>query len=152
MKIIESNSMFANWQIQLRLNSLAGALGLGAMLALAGGLRAGNIYVPNNSFELPNIGTNAPYAAPVFASWQDAPQPFWYNPTNFEMTPWADLAGQFYNVPFPGEYINNCDGVQAAFLQSLPQVGIFQNLSATFNPGKFYTLTAGLIGGGGNMP
>jgi hypothetical protein len=109
------------------------------------------VYVPNYSFELPNIGTNSPYAAPVLQSWQDLPQPSWYYPSNFDNTPWADLAGTFYNVPFPGEFIDNCDGVQAAFLQVLPQVGIFQDINAPFNTGKAYTLTVGLIGGGGNM-
>jgi hypothetical protein len=115
-------------------------------------VHAGNIYVPNYSFELPNIGTNAPYAAPVFDDWQEAPQPDWYNPTNFGGSPWTELMGEFYNVPFPGEYIDNCDGAQAAFLFAVPQVAIYQELGAAFKPGKNYALTVGLIGGGGGMP
>lgn len=66
--------------------------------------------------------------------------------------------GTFYNVPYPGEYINNVDGIQAAFLQAYPEVGIFQDynsiggtntvpdhaFNATFKAGKAYTLTVGL--------
>jgi hypothetical protein len=133
-------------------------LGLTAMLALAGALRAGALYVPNYSFEAPDIGTNSPYAAPVFDSWEESPQPDWYNPTNFGGSPWADLFGTFYNLPdftnsmgTNSTYIYNCDGVQAAFLFAIPQVAIFQDINATFNVGKAYTLTVGLIGGGGDM-
>jgi hypothetical protein len=151
MKKSASQSIFSVQQHRVPSHLLALLFGLIAFLALAGGLRAGNLYVPNYSFELPNIGTNAPYAAPVFDDWEEAPQPSWYNPTNFDNSPWTDLMGEFYNVPFPGEYIDNCDGVQAAFLQALPQVAIFQSLDATFKAGKTYTLTVGLIGGGGGM-
>jgi hypothetical protein len=134
-----------------RRHLLAAALGLAVLLAGAGALRAGNLYVPNYDFASPDIGTNAPYAAPVLASWEESSQPFWYDPTEFDDTPWTDLAGTFYNVAFPGEYIDNCDGVQAAFLFAIPQAAIYQDLSATFNVGKAYTLTVGLIGGGGGM-
>ena len=128
------------------------ALAVAGLAILALPVQAGNIYVPNYSFELPNIGTNAPYAAPTVNDWQEPPQPAWYSPTNFGGSPWSDLIGEFYNVPFPGEYIDNCDGAQAVFLFAVPQVAIFQELGATFNPGKNYTLTVGLIGGGGGMP
>jgi hypothetical protein len=130
---------------------LAAALGLTLLLAGPGALRAGNLYVPNYSFESPDIGTNSPYAAPVLDFWEESPQPSWYVPADYGGSPWADLAGTFYNVPFPGEFIDNCDGVQAAFLFALPQVAIFQDLAATFNAGKAYTLTVGLVGGGGDM-
>ncbi len=39
---------------------LAAALGLAVLLAGPGALRAGNLYVPNYSFESPDIGTNSP--------------------------------------------------------------------------------------------
>jgi hypothetical protein len=130
---------------------LAAALGLAVLLAGPGALRAGNLYVPNYSFESPDIGTNSPYAAPVLDFWEESSQPGWYVPADYGGSPWADLAGTFYNVPFPGEFIGNCDGVQAAFLFALPQVAIFQDLAATFNAGKAYTLTVGLVGGGGDM-
>jgi len=146
---------------------LAVALGLAVLLAGPGALRAGNLYVPNYSFELPDIGTNSPYAAPVLDSWQNSPQPAWYIPADFYDTPWVDFAGTFYNLPnftnivFTNgawvtysnvSWIDNCDGIQAVFLQAFPQVAILQEISATFNAGKAYTLTVGLIGGGGNMP
>ena len=92
------------------------------------------IYVPNYSFELPSIGTNSPYAAPVFDSWEESPQPYWYNPAEFGGSPWADLMGTFYNLPnftnsqgTNSSYIYNCDGVQGAFLFVLPEVAIFQD-------------------------
>ena len=143
------------------------ALGMGLvwLAGAAGRLEGGNIFVPNYSFESPVIGTKSPYAAPVLDSWEESPQPGWYDPANFNNSPWAYLVGTFYNVPTPGEHIDNCDGVQAAFLFALPQVAIFQDydsvsgtntvpdhaFNATFNAGKAYTLTVGLIGGGGGM-
>jgi hypothetical protein len=137
---------------------MAVVLGLAAMLALAGGLRAGTLYVPNYSFALPDIGTNSPYAAPELDAWQESSQPNWYVPADFGGSPWADLVGTFYNLPdFTNDmgtnntYIDNCVGVQAAFMFAVPQVAIFQGINATFNAGKVYTLTVGLIGGGGGM-
>jgi len=129
-----------------------------AVLAFfAGKLQAGNIYVPNYSFESPDIGTNSPYAAPVFEDWEFAPQPAYYDPTNFG-GPWEDLGGTFYNLPnftnsqgTNNTYIFNCDGVQAAFLFALPDSGITQVLDATYEAGSSYTMTVGLIGGGGGM-
>ena len=129
------------------------------IVACPAALRAGNIYVPNYSFELPNIGTNSPYAAPVLESWQETPQPFWYDPADFGGSPWSYLVGTFYNLPnytnatgSSDTYIYNCVGTQAAFLFGVPQVGIWQQLSATYNVGKCYTMTVGVIGGGGGMP
>ena len=165
MNTIKFKTIVTILPIRVRPNLMAAALGWATLLAFAGGLRAAAIYVPNYSFESPDIGTNSPYAAPVFDSWEESPQPDWYNPTNFGGSPWADLMGEFYNVPFPGEYIDNCDGVQAAFLFAIPQVAIFQDFNsigetatvpdhafnATFNVGKTYTLTVGLLGGGGDM-
>ncbi len=132
------------------------ALGLVLLAAGAGHLQAGtNIFVPNYSFESPDIGTNSPYAAPVLDSWQESPQPYWYDPSQNDNTPWSYLAGTFFNAPNSetgaNTFINNCDGVQAAFLFALPQLAIYQDLNATFNAGKSYTLTVALIGGGGGM-
>jgi len=95
----------------------------------------------------------------VLEAWQETAQPGWYNPADFDNSPWSYLAGTFYNLPdFTNSsganttYIYNCVGDQAAFLQAVPGVGIFQDIDATFNVGKAYTLTVGLIGGGGGMP
>jgi hypothetical protein len=151
--------MFMSEAFQVRRRRMAAAAVLAVMLLFARSLWAGAIYVPNYSFELPNIGTNSPYAAPVFQSWQESAQPTWYEPADFDGAPWSELAGTFFNLPdftnsmgTNASFIYNCDGVQAAFLQAVPQVGIFQNLDATFDVGKAYTLTVGLIGGGGGMP
>ena len=136
----------------------AAALALAVLLAGAAPLRAGNLYVPNYSFASPDIGTNSPYAAPVLDSWEALPQPDWYVPEDFYNTPWADYTGTFYNVGnFTNDvatntsYIDNCVGVQAAYLFAIPQVAISQVIGATFNAGKTYALTVGLIGGGGDM-
>ncbi len=128
------------------------------VLASAKSARAGYLPVPNYSFELPDIGTNFPYAAPVLEDWQETPQPYWYDPSEFDGSPWDDLVGTFYNVAnytnstaTNSSYIDNCNGAQAVFLFALPEVGIFQSLDATYKPGKSYTMTVGLIGGGGGM-
>jgi hypothetical protein len=133
-------------------------LGLAAMLALAAPLCAGNLYVPNYSFESPVVPEVFPYATNVLDEWEETPQPGDYNPSDNDDTPWSYLVGTFYNVPFPGESITNLDGVQAAFLQAYPEVGLFQDynsiggtntapdhaFNATFNVGKTYTLTVEL--------
>src|SRR5665213_1749341 len=158
MKTMKSKVIFTARKIRVYLNFRAAALSLVAILALAGGLRAETLYVPNFSFEAPDIGTNSPYAAPVLDSWEESAQPDYYNPADFGGSPWADLFGTFYNLPnFTNStgtndtFIDNADGVQAAFLFALPEVAIFQDLDATFDVGKAYTLTVGLIGGGGGM-
>jgi hypothetical protein len=156
MKTEESKITFTHRQARLPGHLTCMTLGLAAMLALAGASRAGVLYVPNYDFASPDIGTNSPYAAPVLEDWQESAQPSWYDPAYFGGSPWSDLVGTFYNLPnftnstaTNSSYIDNCDGVQAAFMFALPQVAIFQDLGATFDIGKTYTLTAGLIGGGG---
>ena len=158
MKTAESDNMFILRQNRVRFTLMSLLLGLVALLTLPGEVRAGGIYVPNFDFAEPDIGTNSPYAAPVLEDWQESAQPAWYNPAYFGGSPWADLTGTFYNLPnfsnsmgSSDTYIYNCDGVQAAFLFALPQVAIFQELDATFNVGKTYTLSVGLIGRGGAM-
>ena len=138
---------------------LAGALWI--FLGLwAGTAGASTHYVPNASFESPVT----PYAGPNIDSWQKAPKPFWYDEA--ANGPWVQLAGNFLNTPqgSPG-HIDNCDGAQAAFLFALPQVALFQDYNTTdwanptpthafnakFEVGQSYTLTVGVIGGGGGM-
>jgi hypothetical protein len=118
-----------------------------------------NFSVPNASFETP-FQPGAPYyASPAIDFWQETPQPAYYT-TNFSTNPWYQMVGEFTNDPGDGAYITNCDGNQAAFLQSLPEVGIFQDynsfsitqtgptyaFNAIFRPGNSYTLKAGIIG------
>ena len=125
-----------------------------------------SIEVPNSSFESPIVPPVSPFAIPDMDAWQKTPQPAWYDPAQNADTPWDYLMGTFYNVPFPAQFIDNCDGSQAAFVFAVPQAGLFQDynsvsgtnttpshaFNATFRPGMQYALTAGLIGGGGNMP
>jgi hypothetical protein len=141
------------------------AVALVALAAWAGPLQAGPLYLPNASFESPVVPPISPYAGPDIDYWQKSPQPAWYEPTNNYNTPWDFLTGTFYNIPFPGSFIDNCDGIQAAFLFALPEVALFQDytsiygtnttpshaFNAKFEVGKSYTLTVGVIGGGGGM-
>lgn len=136
-----------------------------ALVACAGTLQAATLYVPNGSFESPVVPPSAPYASPDMDAWQKSAQPAWYDPKQNADTPWSYLMGTFYNVPFPGQFIDNCDGAQAAFLFALPEVAVFQDydsiggtnsvpshaFNASFIAGKAYTLTVGVIGGGGGM-
>jgi hypothetical protein len=147
------------------LNFIPAAIFAADCLLSARPVCAGIIYVPNYSFESPSAPQVDPYAGPDMDSWQKNPQPVWYDPTQFYNTPWEDLAGEFYNVPFPGEYIDNADGIQAAFIQAVPGVGFFQDynslsgtnltpnhaFNAVYKIGHSYDLTVGIIGGGGGM-
>jgi hypothetical protein len=141
------------------------AVGIVAFAAWIAPLQAETIYIPNGSFESPLAPTNAPYAMPDMDYWQKSSQPAWYEPTNNYNTPWEDLMGTFYNAPIPSSFIDNCDGVQAAFLFAVPGAAIFQDynsiygtnttpshaFNATFNVNSAYSLTVGVIGGGGGM-
>ncbi len=116
-----------------------------------GTLRAGSIVVPNGSFESPPTS----FAWPYVDAWQQTP-----GPENQQ-------SGVFLNTP-PGDpsHIDNCDGSQAAFLLvATNQDALLQDYDSTnyasstpthafdakYEVGKSYTLTVGLIGGGGNM-
>jgi len=131
-------------------------------LSLCPGTFAGSITVPNSSFETPSAPNVSPYAGPDMDSWQKTAQPYWYNPTN---GPWDQVMGEFFNLPYPGYFIDNVDGYQASFLFALPGAGIFQDydsiggtntvpthdFNAIYQPGKTYSMTAGFIGEGGGM-
>jgi hypothetical protein len=133
------------------------------VIALAGfsiAAHAGNIYVPNYSFELPVVPDAFPYATNELVEWEETAQPSDYNEASNYDTPWNQMVGTFYNVPFPGEYISNLVGVQAAFLEAYPGVGFYQDynsiggtntqpdhaFNAIYEAGKSYTLTVGLTG------
>jgi hypothetical protein len=107
---------------------------------------AGAIYIPNASFELPETA----FVNVDIDSWQKSPTPWWYDESGGYS--WSQLTGVFLNVPAtdPG-HIDNCDGNQAVWLFAVPEVELFQDLTATFEVGQSYHLTVGIIGGGGNM-
>ena len=140
-------------------------IGLLALPACTGTLRAGTIAIPNASFESPVVTHDDPFAAPDMDYWQKSPQPAWYDPSLNYNTPWDYLMGTFYNVPFPSTFIDNCDGTQAAFLFAWPEAALFQDYDSIygtnttpshafdvkFNVNRAYSLTVGVIGGGGGM-
>jgi hypothetical protein len=122
-----------------------------SLVAGSGALRAATIPIPNGSFESPPTT----YATPFIDSWQQVPQPDLGDPTTL-------VTGVFSNQPPSDPYcIDNCDGIQAIFLFATPQTAIFQDydstdyanptpthaFDATFNVGKSYTLTVGVLGG-----
>lgn len=141
---------------------------LGGLLAsLTLTIYASPVGIPNASFEAPLAPRLSPYAFPDVVEWQKTPQPFWYNPNDFQGSPWEYLLGTFYNahVSDPDTFIDNADGQQGAFLFAVPGVGLFQDynslsgtnsipshaFNATFEVGSAYDLTVGVIGGGGGM-
>ena len=114
--------------------------------ARASRLQAAPIDVPNASFELPETV----FVDPNIDSWQMPPKPFWYDESGGNL--WSQLTGVFLNLPPEDpDHIDNCDGNQAAWLFALPDVELFQDLTATFEVGQSYQLTAGIIAGGGGM-
>ena len=123
-------------------------------------MTAATIPVPNASFETPAAPGLPFFAGPLIDYWNETPQPAYYT-TNFSTFPWYDMVGEFTNDPADMEFIVNCDGGQGAFLQNLPEVGFYQDynsfstltqfapshaFNSKFQPGKFYSLTAGIIG------
>jgi hypothetical protein len=128
-------------------------LGLLTLLAMAGPLSAGNLYLPNFSFESPVT----PFAGPQIDSWQKTAQPAGFDPNIFGA--WDNLAGIFVNTPATNaDHIANADGGQLAYLFAYPQVGFFQDYNSTdwsnaapshgfnakFEPGKSYQLSVGV--------
>ncbi len=136
------------------------ALGILVAAACLNPLLAGPIAVPNASFESPIAPRTSPYAFPDKDYWQKSAQPTWYDPSTNYNTPWDYLTGTFYNVPFPGVFIDNCDGEQAAFLFALPEVALSQDYNsvygtnatpshafhAKFEINSAYRLTVGVMG------
>ncbi len=131
-----------------------------SLVTWTGTLRADTIYVPNGSFESPETD----FADPHMDGWQKAPEPAWYQGGGG--FPWDQLMGQFLNTTNGSPtHIDNLDGKQAAFLFALPDVALFQDynsiggtntapthdFNAQFEAGKSYSLTVGVLGGGGGM-
>jgi hypothetical protein len=132
--------------MKIRKTFVAVALGIVILVANANSLRAGSIAIANASFELPEtvfVDVNVD-------SWQTPPTPWWYDESGGYS--WSQLTGVFPNpAPTEPDHIDNCDANQAAWLFAVPEVELFQDLTATFEVGESYHLTVGIIGGGGNM-
>lgn len=125
-----------------------------------GSLRASPLNLPNASFESPPTA----FVNPQVDSWQKTPKPFWYDESSGYL--WSQLTGAFVNTAAgSADHIDNVDGNQAAFLFAVPEVGLFQDydsiggtnltpvhaFEAIFQTGKAYSLSVGVIGGGGGM-
>jgi hypothetical protein len=123
-------------------------------------LLAGPITVPNGSFESPSTA----FVSVMVDSWQKSPKPDWYVEGGGFF--WAQLIGLFTNpTPTSPDHIDNCDGHQAVWLFVVPEVALFQDydtvdaddtgpthaFDATYDAGKAYQLTVGVIGTGGGM-
>jgi hypothetical protein len=123
-------------------------------------VRAASLEVPNGSFESPATG----FVDTRINAWQERPKPDWYEEGGGFS--WSQLTGVFRNTPpTSADHIVNVDGDQAAYLFALPGVGLFQDYESVdwssqepshefdvrFEPGKSYSLSVGVAGGGGNM-
>ena len=121
--------------------------------AIAGSVQAGNLYVPNASFE----SQPTPFADPRIDAWQKPPQPATFDTNVFG--DWFNLSGVFANAPSTNaDYVDNAVGSQLGFLFAYPQVGIFQDnntvdwtggpathaFNSKYEAGKSYHLTVGL--------
>lgn len=127
---------------------------LTVLFASAAFVHAGNIYVPNFSFE----SQQTDFADPRIDSWQKPEQPEGFDTNIFGS--WDNLAGVFFNDPSTNnpDYISNADGSQLAFLFAYPQMALFQDynstdwsngppthaFNATYKAGKAYQLTVGI--------
>jgi hypothetical protein len=92
-------------------------------------------------------------------SWQKSAKPDWYDEGGGAFL-WTQLTGEFTNTPAGAfNHIDNMDGGQGAWMFVIPEVAIFQDydfptnhaFNRTYEVGKSYHLTVGVIGTGGNM-
>lgn len=130
---------------------LAVVLAAGSFQATA----ATTLPVPNASFESPRTL----FVDTRIDAWQRPPTPAWYDERGGFL--WSQLTGLFQNTgPGTFDHITNIDGNQGVWMFAIPEVALFQELSADpanaesgarFHPGKSYSLTTAIIGAGGGM-
>jgi hypothetical protein len=138
---------------------MACALSL-AVLGSACRSHSASILVPNSSFESPLT----PYVSVNVDSWQKAPKPEWYVEEGGFL--WSYNVGLFKNTPAgSADHLDNCDGAQSIWLFVVPEMALFQDydsvdwrspapshaFDASFEAGKAYQLTVGVVGTGGGM-
>lgn len=122
--------------------------------------QAGSLFVPNHSFESPATE----FVDNTLHEWEAMPKPEGYDESGGFL--WSQLTGVFRNTaPGSADHLVNLDGHQALYLFAAPLAGVFRDLRSTdtspetedepfearFEPGWAYRLTAGVVGGGGNM-
>ncbi|MFO1460277.1 MAG: hypothetical protein U1G08_12795 [Verrucomicrobiota bacterium] len=127
----------------------------GLLAVLGSGLAAGTVSlpVPNASFERPAT----PFVDIRIESWIKTPKPADYDESSGQL--WDQLNGVFKNTnPGKADHIDNIDGTQAAYLFAVPDTGLYLEgtevggaFPVRFSVGDAFTLTVGVIGGGGNM-
>lgn len=132
---------------------LGARIGLGAWVLAASSslalLHAVSLPVPNASFESPTPPPGFP-ASPIIDDWLKTPQPAWFDPAATGGITWDQLSGVFPNTPVGADdHIANVHLNQAAYLFALPEVGLYQDLDVRYQAGFAYTMTVGLMGGGG---
>jgi hypothetical protein len=121
--------------------------GLAFAAALSLSLHSASIPIPNGSFESPTPPPGFPVSIQI-DDWQKSTQPDWYDPSSG--IGWEQLSGLFPNTPTgSADHIENMDGNQAAYMFALPEVALFQELTATYEVGMSYELTVGILGTGG---
>ncbi len=147
---------------------ILGTVVAGMMILGAGALpvHAGDILIPNGSFESQVAPQVYPYVTTQIDSWQKAAKPAWFDETAYGLL-WDQTAGLFQNTPVgSGNHIDNMAGNQGVYFLAFPQVALFQDynttdwsqstpshgFNATFQVGMSYKLTVGVLGGGGGMP
>ena len=131
-----------------------------AICAAAGPLCADSIPVPGFSFESPTVPASSPYATTHVDSWQKAPKPAYFDETAFGLY-WDQTAGAFLdNFTGNPDPLDNRVGNQCAFILGFPGAALFQDYNstdwhnlppthafdATYEAGKSYQLTVGLVG------
>ncbi len=118
-----------------------------ACMCIAGQAQAGLLTVANYSFENPTTG----FVSNAITNWTQTDQPNNFNSAYTGGYPWQVTTGIFANNPGPG-YITNLDGNQSAFFFAVPGDGIYQQTSNTYQAGKNYSLTVGVIGDSQGLP
>ncbi len=118
------------------------------------------IPVPNGSFESPTTL----FVTTSIDFWQKTDKPPDFDESSGFL--WIDETGIFLNTPDgASDHIINCDGLQAIYLFSYPNVGLFQDFDSTgststnadrefgtrFEIGKSYQLTVGINAGPGSQ-
>jgi len=124
------------------------------------GVSSQSVGIPNASFESPSTS----FVSTLVDTWQKTPKPDGYVEGGGFL--WDQLIGVFANTPpSASDHIINCDGDQAIYIFAVPGVGLFQDydsvdwndpepthaFDATFEIGRRYELSFGVIGRGGGM-